>query len=71
MASSADEGRPVPGTAAETFDYVVGKTRVTPALDEALLEMRPGERRTVIAQGRRPTGEAPTTRRRSRARSDS
>ena len=51
MASSADEGRPVPGTAAETFDYVVGKTRITPALDEALLEMRPGERRTVIAQG--------------------
>jgi cyclophilin family peptidyl-prolyl cis-trans isomerase/Xaa-Pro aminopeptidase len=51
MASSADEGRPVPGTAAETFDYVVGKARVTPALDEALLEMKPTERRTIIAQG--------------------
>jgi cyclophilin family peptidyl-prolyl cis-trans isomerase len=58
MASSADEGRPVPGTAAEPFDYVVGKTRITPALDEALLEMRPGERRTIIAQGAQAYGRS-------------
>jgi FKBP-type peptidyl-prolyl cis-trans isomerase len=56
MASSADEGRPVPGAVAEPFDYVVGKTRITPALDEALLEMRPGERRTIIAQGTQAYG---------------
>ena len=51
FASSADEGRPVPATVAQTFDYVVGRTRITPALDEALLSMRKGEKRTVIAQG--------------------
>ena len=28
----------------ETFDYVVGRTRITPALDEALLSMRKGVR---------------------------
>jgi len=51
FASSADEGRPVPGTAAVPFDYEAGRTRVNPAIDEALASMRPGERRTVIAQG--------------------
>jgi len=51
FASSADEGRPAPGTAAVPFDYVVGASRVTPALDEAIASMRVGERRTVIAQG--------------------
>ena len=51
MASSADEGRPVPGTIAQPFDFVIGKTHVTPALDEALSAMRKGERRTVIARG--------------------
>ncbi|RPJ85542.1 MAG: hypothetical protein EHM13_00690, partial [Acidobacteria bacterium] len=51
FASSADEGRPVPGTAAADFEYVIGKTRITAAVDEALLEMRTGERRTIIAQG--------------------
>jgi hypothetical protein len=51
FASSADEGRPVPGTAAVPFDYVAGTSRVTPALDEAVASMRAGERRTLIAQG--------------------
>ncbi len=58
IASSADEGRPVPARAAEEFDYVVGKTRITPALDEALAAMAPGERRTVIAQGARAYGRS-------------
>ena len=58
IASSADEGRPVPKTVAEAFDYVIGKTRITPALDEALASMTPGERRTVIAQGPRGYGRS-------------
>ncbi|MCX6538515.1 MAG: peptidylprolyl isomerase [Acidobacteria bacterium] len=51
ICSSADEGRPVPGTAAQPFDYEMGKTKVTPGLDEVLLNMRKGEKRTVIVQG--------------------
>jgi cyclophilin family peptidyl-prolyl cis-trans isomerase/Xaa-Pro aminopeptidase len=51
FASSADEGRPVPGTSAVPFEYEAGRTRVNPAVDEALASMRPGERRTVVAQG--------------------
>lgn len=48
-ASAEDEGRPVPGTAARPFSYVVGTSRLNPALDEALGSMRAGERRFVIA----------------------
>jgi cyclophilin family peptidyl-prolyl cis-trans isomerase len=51
FSSSIDEGRPVPGQKAEAFDYEVGKTRITPALDEAIENMKPGDRRIVIAQG--------------------
>jgi len=51
FASSEDEGRPVPGSAAKPFAYVVGKSRINPALDEALAGMRAGETRLVIAQG--------------------
>jgi len=49
--SSADDGRPAAGTAAEVFEYEAGKTRITPGLDEALLDMRKGERRIVIVPG--------------------
>jgi FKBP-type peptidyl-prolyl cis-trans isomerase len=51
IASSDEEGRPVPGSAAKPFTYVVGKSRINPALDEALAAMRAGETRTVIAAG--------------------
>ena len=51
FSSSGDEGRPVPVARATPFDYEIGKTRITPALDEALLAMRKGERRIVIAKG--------------------
>jgi len=50
FASSAEEGRPVPGAVATPFDYEAGRTRINPGVDEALLDMRPGERRTVIVQ---------------------
>ena len=49
IASSEEEGRPVAGTAAKPFAYVVGTSRINPALDEALAAMRAGERRAVIA----------------------
>ncbi len=58
FASSADEGRPAPGTTAQPFEFVLGKTRLTPALDEALAEMHAGERRTIIAQGSQAYGNS-------------
>jgi FKBP-type peptidyl-prolyl cis-trans isomerase len=58
FASSADAGRPVPGTIGAAFDYVAGKTRLTPGLDESLLAMRKGERRIVIAQGQNGYGRS-------------
>jgi FKBP-type peptidyl-prolyl cis-trans isomerase len=58
VASAADEGRPVPGTAAQTFTYVVGTSRINPGLDEALAAMRAGERRTVIATGQAGYGRS-------------
>jgi cyclophilin family peptidyl-prolyl cis-trans isomerase len=51
FASSAEEGRPVPGTVATPFDYEAGRARINPGVDEALLEMRLGGKRTVIVQG--------------------
>jgi peptidylprolyl isomerase len=58
FASSSDAGRPISGTVAQPFDYVAGKTRITPGLDEALLAMRTGERRTVIVQGQNGYGRS-------------
>jgi FKBP-type peptidyl-prolyl cis-trans isomerase len=55
--SSAEEGRPAPGAVATPFDYELGRTRINPGVDEALLGMRPGEKRTVIVQG--PAGYGP------------
>jgi len=50
FASSAEEGRPIPGQPAQPFEFIVGKTRLNPGLDEALGEMRKGERRRLILQ---------------------
>jgi len=58
IASSADEGRPVPGTAAQPFTYVAGTSRINPGLDEALAAMRAGERRTVIVPGQAGYGRS-------------
>ncbi len=58
IASSEDAGRPVPGAGARPFGYVVGTTRITPALDEAIAGMRPGERRRVVARGQTGYGPA-------------
>jgi FKBP-type peptidyl-prolyl cis-trans isomerase len=58
FSSSSDEGRPVPGSQPEAFDYAVGTTKTTAALDEALAGMKKGERRMVIAQGALAYGTA-------------
>jgi peptidylprolyl isomerase len=49
--SSAEEGRPAAGGEPQSFEFVSGKTRLTPGLEEALTAMKPGERRTVIVRG--------------------
>ncbi len=56
FASSADAGRPQAGSAAESFEYMVGTTHVTPGFDEAIADMRAGERRTVIVPASRGYG---------------
>ncbi len=48
FSSSADEGKPVPVKNAERFEFEVGKSRVNPGLDAALMDMRKGEKRIVI-----------------------
>lgn len=51
---SSPDGTPQPGDQAQSFAYEPGKTRVIPALAEAVKTMRPGERRLLIisaAQG--------------------
>jgi cyclophilin family peptidyl-prolyl cis-trans isomerase len=58
IASSADEGRPVPGSAAQPFEYVAGKSRINPGLDEALAGMRAGEKRTIVASGQAGYGRS-------------
>ncbi len=51
ICSSPVEGRPLPGTTGQPFEFVAGTTRINPGLEEALLAMREGEKRTVIVQG--------------------
>jgi peptidylprolyl isomerase len=51
IASSAEDGRPVPGTTAQPFQFVPGTSSVNPAIDEALSVMTPGEKRRVITLG--------------------
>lgn len=46
--SSQDKGSPVAGEVAEVFVYHVGTDRINPGLDEAILDMRPGEKRVLI-----------------------
>jgi len=53
--SSAD-GTPQPGDQAQSFVYEPGKTRVIPALKEALKTMRTGERRLLIVPAARAYG---------------
>ncbi len=48
FSSSSDEGKPVSTGEAEPFLFEVGKSRINPGLDGALMDMRKGEKRIVI-----------------------
>ncbi|OGV20394.1 MAG: hypothetical protein A3J84_06840 [Ignavibacteria bacterium RIFOXYA2_FULL_37_17] len=46
--STNPEGRPNSLDNPETFEYTIGKTKINPALDESIANMKPGEKRLVI-----------------------
>jgi carboxypeptidase Q len=48
FASSADLGKPVPGTKAVNFSVVLGKDKLITGLQEALKEMKAGEKRLLV-----------------------
>jgi len=48
FASSADEGKPVPGSDPVSFRHELGKTGLVKGLDEALNDMKRGEKRLLI-----------------------
>jgi carboxypeptidase Q len=48
FASSADEGKPVPGTRAVAFVHTLGKDGLLKGINEALLTMKSGEKRLLI-----------------------
>jgi len=55
---SSIEGTPQPGDQAGAFVYEPGKTRIIPALMEAVKTMRPGERRLLIVPAVQAYGNA-------------
>jgi cyclophilin family peptidyl-prolyl cis-trans isomerase len=46
--STGDAGKPNNINAAEPFDYITGKTKINPGVDEILAGMKAGEKRTVV-----------------------
>ena len=50
--STSVEGRPNSLDKPEVFEFTVGKTKINPALDESIADMKPGEQRTAIAQSK-------------------
>ncbi len=50
--STSVDGRPNTLDKPEVFEYIIGKTKINPALDESIADMKPGEQRTVIAQSK-------------------
>ena len=48
FASSADDGKPVPGTRPLDFSHTLGKDGLIQGLNEALKDMKPGEKRLLI-----------------------
>jgi FKBP-type peptidyl-prolyl cis-trans isomerase len=46
--SSSDEGKPVPGSSADTFSHSRGKDVLVKGLAEALNDMKTGEKRLLI-----------------------
>ncbi len=50
--STSIEGKPNSLDKPEIFEYTIGKTKINPALDESIAEMKTGEQRIVIAQSK-------------------
>jgi FKBP-type peptidyl-prolyl cis-trans isomerase len=48
FASSADQGKPVPGLKPVVFSHHMGKDELIKGLNEALQDMQPGEKRLLI-----------------------
>jgi FKBP-type peptidyl-prolyl cis-trans isomerase len=48
FASSADQGKPVPGLKPVVFSHPIGKDELIKGLNEALQDMQPGEKRLLI-----------------------
>ena len=65
FASTNPDGKPEIIESPEAFEYIVGKTKINPALDEILLDMKKGEKRKVIALSKNAYGENAVLGRRS------
>ena len=46
--SSADNGKPVPGSKPQAFSHTIGKDGLVKGLQEALMDMKPGEKRLLV-----------------------
>ncbi|MCL4549626.1 MAG: peptidylprolyl isomerase [Bacteroidetes bacterium] len=47
--STSEEGKPTNYfNEAQPFEFTVGKSKINPGIDEAIVDMKPGEKRTVI-----------------------
>ena len=57
FASTKTDGKPDMIEPPETFEYIVGKTKINPALDEILIDMKKGEKRKIIALSKDAYGE--------------
>ncbi|MCL4547552.1 MAG: peptidylprolyl isomerase [Bacteroidetes bacterium] len=57
FASTKSDGKPDIIESPETFEYIVGKTKINPALDEILVDMKKGEKRKIIALSKGAYGE--------------
>ena len=46
--SSKDNGKPVPGSKPQAFSHIIGKGGLLKGLQEALMDMKPGEKRLLV-----------------------
>lgn len=55
--SSSDDGKPVDGTSPSKFTHMLGKEGLVKGLEEALRNMKPGEKRVIIIPAKLAYGE--------------
>lgn len=48
--STSSKGKPDAAETPETFEYINGKTKINPGVDETLADMKAGEKRILIVQ---------------------